>query len=87
MNKENNEIIIYSTLICPYCNAAKQLLNSKNLEFQEIRVDQDRQQRQTMIEKSGRTSVPQIFINGQHVGGFDDLNAANRSGQLDQILN
>ncbi len=87
MNNENNEIIIYSTLICPYCNAAKQLLKSKHLEYQEIRVDQDKQQRQAMIEQSGRTSVPQIFINGQHIGGFDDLNAANRSGQLDQILN
>ncbi len=86
MNKEN-EIIIYSTLICPYCNAAKQLLKSKNLDYKEIRIDQDIAQRQIMMEKSGRTSVPQIFINGQHVGGFDDLNAANRSGKLDQILN
>jgi len=82
-----NKIIIYSTLICPYCNAAKQLLNSKALKYKEIRVDLDRQQRQTMIQKSGRTSVPQIFINDQHIGGFDDLNALNRSGKLDQILN
>lgn len=81
-----NEITIYSTLICPYCNAAKQLLKSKGLDYQEIRVDQDRQQRLVMMEKSGRTSVPQIFINGKHIGGFDDLNAINRSGQLDQIL-
>lgn len=82
-----NEIIIYSTLICPYCNAAKQLLTSKNLEYQEVRIDLDLAQRDIMIEQSGRTSVPQIFINGTHVGGFDDLNAANRSGQLDQWLN
>ncbi len=82
-----NEIIIYSTLICPYCNAAKHLLRSKGLEYQEIRVDLDRQQRQIMMEKSGRTSVPQIFINKKHVGGFDDLNALNRSGGLDQLLN
>ena len=81
-----NEIIIYSTLICPYCNAAKQLLQSKGLEYQEIRVDQDRQQRLVMMEKSGRTSVPQIFINGEHVGGFDDLFAINQSGQLEQLL-
>ena len=81
-----NEITIYSTLICPYCNAAKQLLNSKGLKFNEIRVDLDRQQRLEMMEKSGRTSVPQIFINGQHIGGFDDLNAFNRSGQLAQLL-
>ncbi len=85
--QQDKEIIIYSTLICPYCNAAKRLLKSKNLDFEEIRVDQDRQQRQVMMEKSGRTSVPQIFINDQHIGGFDDLNALNRSGELDQILN
>ena len=84
---KNNEILIYSTLICPYCNAAKQLLKSKNLDYQEIRVDQDRQQRQVMMEKSGRTSVPQIFINNQHIGGFDDLYAINRSGKLDAMLN
>ncbi len=82
-----NNITIYSTLICPYCNAAKQLLKSKGLDYQEIRVDLDRKERAIMIKKSGRTSVPQIFINNQHVGGFDDLNALNRSGQLDQILN
>lgn len=72
--------------MCPYCSAAKQLLKNKNLDYQEIRVNQDRQQRQIMMEKSGRTSVPQIFINNQHVGGFDDLYALNRAGKLDQIL-
>ena len=82
-----NNITIYSTLICPYCNAAKQLLKNKGLGFTEIRVDLDRQERQLMIQKSGRTSVPQIFINENHIGGFDDLNALNRSGKLDQILN
>ena len=81
-----NNIIIYSSLICPYCHAAKRLLQNKGLEYTEIRVDLDPQQRQIMREKSGRTSVPQIFINNHHVGGFDDLNALNRSGKLDQIL-
>ncbi len=85
-SKNNHEILVYSTLMCPYCYAAKQLLKSKNLDYQEIRVDQDRQQRQIMMEKSGRTSVPQIFIDNQHVGGFDDLNALNRAGKLDQML-
>lgn len=83
---ENKEILLYGTLMCPYCNAAKQLLNSKDLDFHEIRVDQDHKQRQIMTEKSGRTSVPQIFIGDQHIGGFDDLNALNRSGELDQII-
>jgi len=82
-----NEIIIYSTLICPYCNAAKKLLRSKGLEYQEIRVDQDRHQRLVMMERSGRTSVPQIFINDQHVGGFDDLYALEQAGHLDPMLN
>lgn len=74
-------------MLCPYCNAAKQLLTSKGLKFKEIRVDQDRNERKIMIQQAGRTSVPQIFINEQHIGGFDDLNALNRSGKLDQILN
>ncbi|MGJ8662661.1 MAG: glutaredoxin 3 [Marinicella sp.] len=80
-------ITLYSTLICPYCNAAKQLLKSKGLKYTEIRVDQDRQQRQVMIQKSGRTSVPQIFIGQQHIGGFDDLFAYNNAGLLDKALN
>lgn len=83
---KNHNIVLYGTLMCPYCNAAKQLLKNKGLKYQEIRVDQDRQQRQVMMEKSGRTSVPQIFIDDKHIGGFDDLNALNRSGQLDELL-
>lgn len=81
-----NNIIIYSTRICPYCVAAKRLLQQKGLEYQDIMIDQDIAQREIMMKKSGRTSVPQIFINDQHVGGFDDLNAMNRSGQLDNML-
>ncbi|TDR22784.1 glutaredoxin 3 [Marinicella litoralis] len=81
-----NKIIIYSTQLCPYCNAAKQLLNSKGLKYEEIRVDLDRQERAIMMQRSGRTSVPQIFIGEKHIGGFDDLNALNRSGKLDQLL-
>jgi len=82
-----NEIIIYSSQFCPYCTAAKNLLNSKNLDFEEISVDRDPQQRAIMMEKSGRTSVPQIFINGTHVGGFDDLSAKVRNNKLDELLN
>lgn len=82
-----NEIIIYSTRVCPYCVAAKNLLNSKNLDFEEIMVDQDPGQRAIMMEKSGRTSVPQIFINGTHVGGFDDLSATVRNNTLEELLN
>jgi len=82
----SNEIIVYSTRVCPYCVAAKNLLTSKNLEYQEIMIDQDPKQRAIMMEKSGRTSVPQIFINGTHVGGFDDLSAKVRNNELEDLL-
>ncbi len=82
----SNEIIIYSTQVCPFCVAAKNLLTSQNLNFREIMVDRDPQQRAIMMEKSGRTSVPQIFINGTHVGGFDDLSAKVRNNELAQLL-
>jgi len=82
-----NDIKVYSTLICPYCHAAKNLLNSLGLEYQEIRIDMDPEQRSLMMQKSGRTSVPQIFINDHHVGGFDDLHALHRAGKLGDLLN
>jgi glutaredoxin 3 len=81
-----NEIIVYSTLICPYCNAAKNLLNSLGLSYEEVRIDLDPAQRQLMMQKSGRTSVPQIFINDHHVGGFDDLYAQHQAGRLQDLL-
>ncbi len=81
-----NEIIVYSSSMCPYCVAAKNLLKSKQLEFTEVRVDKDSEQRSLMMKKSGRTSVPQIFINGTHVGGFDELNALARANKLEGLL-
>jgi len=81
------KIEIYSTAVCPYCVAAKNLLKSKGLEWQEVRVDTDPAQRDAMLRRSGgRRTVPQIFINDAHVGGFDDLVAADRSGKLAQLL-
>lgn len=81
------DIIIYSTAVCPYCVAAKNLLKAKGLAWDEVRIDTDPAQRDIMLEKSGgRRTVPQIFINGTHVGGFDDLAAADRSGRLADIL-
>lgn len=68
-------IIIYSTATCPYCINAKNLLEEKGLEYREIRVDLDDEERDKMVELSGRTSVPQIFIDDEHIGGFDDLYA------------
>ncbi|MEO7068094.1 MAG: glutaredoxin 3 [Rhodanobacter sp.] len=82
-----NKIEIYSTASCPYCVAAKNLLKSKGLEWTEVRVDSDMAQRETMLARSGgRRSVPQIFINDQHVGGFDELAAADRTGKLNEWL-
>jgi glutaredoxin 3 len=78
-------IIIYSTSRCPYCVRAKALLARKGMPFTEILVDEDDKLRDEMIEKSQRYTVPQIFINDQHIGGFDDLYAFDRSGKLDNF--
>ncbi|WP_392537910.1 glutaredoxin 3 [Legionella sp. 227] len=80
------EVIIYSTGYCPYCVRAKELLQQKQVSFTEIRVDVQPELRDEMISKSGRRTVPQIFINGQHVGGCDDLYALDGQGKLDKLL-
>lgn len=78
---------MYSTRVCPYCVAAKNLLKSRGLEWDEILIDADPAERERMLERSeGRRSVPQIFVNGHHVGGYDDLVAADRSGELAGLL-
>ncbi len=77
---------MYTTAICPYCVAAKNLLKQKGFDYSEIRVDTDPERREEMLKRTGgRRSVPQIFVNGTHVGGFDDLVAADRSGRLAEI--
>ena len=80
------EIIIYTTTYCPFCTRAKALLEKKGVKYTEINVTDDEEKRKEMIEKSGRTSVPQIFINGKHVGGYDDLYALEEKGELDTLL-
>ena len=81
------KIEVYSTAVCPYCVAAKNLLKSKGLEWSEVRIDTDPVQRDAMLARSaGHRTVPQIFINDQFVGGYDDLVAADRSGKLAQLL-
>ena len=81
------KIEVYSTAVCPYCVAAKNLLKARGLEWTEMRVDTDQAQRETMLKRSGGArTVPQIFINDQYVGGFDELAAADRSGQLKALL-
>ncbi len=80
------EIVVYSTLACPYCVSAKNLLQAKGLEYIEIRVDKNDQHFLEMKNKSQKTSVPQIFISGKHVGGFTELKRLNDSGKLDELL-
>ena len=78
---------IYTTRYCPYCHAAKALLNRKGVPFTEIDVSGNREQRETMIKRSdGRMTVPQIFIGAVHVGGSDDLHALEHAGKLDPLL-
>ena len=81
-----NRVEIYATAICPYCVSAKNFLKQRGLDWEEIRVDTDPARRDEMLARSGgRRTVPQIFINGTHVGGFDDLVAAERSGRLREL--
>jgi glutaredoxin 3 len=77
---------VYLTEFCPYCVMARQLLDQLGYPFDEIRVDLDPEQRRVMLERSGRTSVPQIFIGTTHVGGYDDLSAMHRSGALASLV-
>tara|TARA_B110000503_G_scaffold36099_1_gene59062 strand:+ start:309 stop:572 length:264 start_codon:yes stop_codon:yes gene_type:complete len=85
MNELPN-VIIYTTRFCPFCVRAKSLLNKKSVHFTEIRVDGDAALRREMMAKAGSTSVPQIWIDETHVGGCDELYAAERSGRLNQWL-
>lgn len=79
-------VVMYSTGYCPYCMRARELLNSKKIAFQEIRIDEEPGKRDEMIFRSNRRTVPQIFIDGQHIGGCDDLYALEAQGQLDELL-
>ena len=79
-------VTLYSTAICPYCVAAKNFLRSKGIGWNEVRIDIDPAERQRMIERARRTSVPQIFIGETHVGGYDDMMALHRAGKLEPLL-
>ncbi|MCH2169888.1 glutaredoxin 3 [Myxococcota bacterium] len=79
-------IEMYVKLSCPYCVMAKRLLTTKGQEWNEIDIEAQPQRRSEMIERSGRTTVPQIFIGDRHVGGCDDLFALDESGELDGLL-
>jgi glutaredoxin 3 len=78
---------IYTTPFCPYCHAAKRLLQKKGVSYSEIDVSQDPDMRARMTQRAnGRRTVPQIFIGGQHLGGSDDLHALDHAGKLDPML-
>ena len=80
------QITIYSSAICPYCVAAKNFLKSKGLDWTEVRIDVDLAERERMIARARRTSVPQIFVGDIHVGGYDDMMALHRAGKFEPLL-
>ena len=81
------KVTMYSTGVCPYCIQAERLLSAKGVaSIDKIRVDLQPEQRVVMMEKTGRRTVPQIYIGDTHVGGYDDLSALDRAGGLDTLL-
>lgn len=80
------DVLLYTTSWCPFCDRAKTFLKKKGLQWNEIDIDADPANRQVMTKASGRNTVPQIFINGTHVGGCDDLLELDAKGGLDELL-
>jgi glutaredoxin 3 len=81
------KVLMYSTAVCPYCQRAEALLKARGVtEIEKIRIDLDPARREEMIEKTGRRTVPQIYIGDTHVGGFDDLSTLDREGRLAPLL-
>ena len=81
------KITMYLTGVCPFCHMAERLLQSRGVDsIDKIRIDLDPVQREEMMKKTGRRTVPQIYIGERHVGGFDDLAALDKSGQLEPLL-
>lgn len=80
------KVEIYTTAFCPYCVRAKRLLDRKGATYTEVPVDQDPEQMRIMVQRSRRRTVPQIFVDGQPLGGFDDIAALDAEGRLDPLL-
>ncbi len=80
------KVVVYSTNVCPYCVRAKNLLQRKGIEFEELKIDRNRDLMAEMMERSQRRTVPQIFIDDFHVGGYDDMAALDSEGKLDELL-
>lgn len=84
--QEAPRVVMYATGLCPYCVFARRLLASKGVAYEEIRVDKQPERRSEMESRSGRVTVPQIFIGDYHVGGYDDMAALDQAGELDMLL-
>lgn len=80
------EVVVYATRWCGYCRAAEALLADKDVPYRRVDVGGDAETRRWLLEVTGRRTVPQIFINGKPVGGYDDINALDRAGKLDAML-
>lgn len=80
------KVVVYSSMQCPYCVMAKQLLDRKGVAFDEILIDRDPKKREEMMKKSRQRTVPQVFINDESVGGYTDLVALDRAKKLDDLL-
>ena len=80
------DVVIYTTTICPYCVRAKQLFQRKGVSYREVDVSFDQAERMALVARTKQRTVPQIFINDQHIGGCDDLYALEHNGQLDPLL-
>jgi glutaredoxin 3 len=80
------DVFMYTTRFCPFCVRARGLLENKQISYTDIGVDESQEMRREMIERSGRYTVPQIWIGEQHVGGYDDLALLERQGSLDKLL-
>ena len=81
------KVVMYSTGVCPFCLMAERLLKSKGVaEIEKIRVDLEPQRREEMMQRTGRRTVPQIYVGDTHVGGYDDLAALDRAGKLEELL-
>jgi glutaredoxin 3 len=80
------KVLMYSTGVCPFCLMAERLLRAKGVDVEKVRVDLEPERRQEMMARTGRRTVPQIYVGERHVGGYDDLAALDRAGGLDPLL-
>jgi glutaredoxin 3 len=81
------KVLMYSTVVCPYCQMAERLLRERGVaEIEKVLIDREPERRAEMMERTGRRTVPQIYIGDTHVGGYDDLSALDRAGKLQPLL-